>query len=409
MRDLAGSNSELAADHNRGVVLRAIHRHRPISRTELAKRSGLTKQAVARIVERLIDEGLVIEARRRRGVKGQPAIELEIDPGGASAVGISLARDYVTAIAVDAVGNVRGRVHAERRFIPPDEFFEFVEGTLSTFRHRRAIDPGRMAGIGIAVPDWLGEIPFPGMTDDFRRWSGTDIRGRMRRIADHPVFIENDATAATIGELNYGLGLEARNFFYVFVGAGLGGGVVLDGVCHHGTSGLAGEIGWLPTVGPAGAGGEARPLGRILSLYALYDHLAAHGHPVAEPQELLRLDETGSALVSDWLRAVAAPVAEAAANIGLLLDPDAVMVGGRLPVRLIDELLLYVHDILVREGREAPPIHRAVGSEDAAARGAAAMPLADLLRLDSRDPNQRLRSPLGSRDAVTGADRAAAG
>lgn len=400
MRDLAGSNSGLAADHNRGVVLRTIHHGGPLSRTELAARCGLTKQAVARIVERLIDEGLVIEARRRRGsrpVLGQPAIELEIDPAGACSVGISLARDHVTVLAVDAVGTVRGRVHVEQDFMPPEPFFELVETALSDFRRRRVIDPGRLAGIGLAIPDWLGDIPFPGMTKAFRTWSDTDIRARLAGLDSHPVYIENDATAATIGELNHGLGAEACSFVYVFIGAGLGGGLVLDGVCHHGTGGLGGEIGWLPTTAREGPhAGAAAPLGDVLSLYGLYGHLAAHGLTVRDPHELLHLGFTGRALVSAWLRQVAGPLAEAVAAIGLLVDPDAVLVGGRLPVRLIDELLLDVHDILVREARESPPVHRAAGSEDAAARGAAAMPLADLLRLDQRDPNQRLRSPLGS-------------
>ena len=64
--DLSGSNSEQAGEHNRTLVLRAIHRHAPISRADLARRTGLTKPGIARIVDRLLDEGLIMEARRRK-------------------------------------------------------------------------------------------------------------------------------------------------------------------------------------------------------------------------------------------------------------------------------------------------------------------------------------------------------
>ncbi|MBN9434742.1 MAG: ROK family transcriptional regulator, partial [Bosea sp.] len=64
------------------------------------------------------------------------------------------------------------------------------------------------------------------------------------------------------------------------------------------------------------------------------------------------------------------------------------------PVRLLDEMLSYVSEYLARDPRPAPAIHRAAGSEDATALGAATMPLAEVLRLESYDPAQRTRLPL---------------
>lgn len=395
MNDLAGSNSELAASHNRGVILRAIQRHQPISRSELAQRSGLTKQTVTRITERLIGERLVLEARRRHGAPGQPAIELEINPDGCHAIGAYVARDHVTVVAVDASGAVRGRIHHEVPFALPETAVSLVEDAVSTFKRRRTIDERRLAGLGLALPDWLGEIPFPGMPAEYAGWTGYDIRARFAETTDLPVYIENDAIAAAIGELNYGLGMESRSFFYIFIGAGLGGAVVLDGVCHHGVTGLSGEIGWLPTLAAHRPEGKrVQPLGQLVSLYVIYEFLARHRIIVTRPSDLLNLDTRGRALVSDWLREVAFYVAEAAIHIGLLIDPDAVVIGGRLPVRLVDEMLLYVNEYLARDPRPAPAIHRAAGSEDATALGAATMPLAEVLRLESYDPAQLSRQPL---------------
>ncbi|BCP51410.1 sugar kinase [Kaistia sp. 32K] len=393
--DLAGSNSGLAASHNQAVILRTIRWNAPISRTELALRSGLSKQAVARITEKLIDDGFVVEARRRYGMRGQPAIELEINPEGCFAVGAGIGRDHLTIVAIDAVGTIRDRIHREERYMLPDDFFAAMKEALKTFRRRRAIDETRLAGIGIAIPDWLGEIPFIGMPPAYKLWRSVDIRERFSRLTDLPILIDNDATAAAIGELSYGLGAEIRSFFYIFFGSGLGGGLVLDGACYHGTTGISGEIGWLPVTLPdAPAGERIQPLGQVVSLFILYDFLAKHGVVVTRPQELLTLDARGKALLGQWLRGAAQHIAEAAIDIGLLINPDAVLIGGRIPVTILDELLLYVREALSRDPRPTPRIHRAAASEDAAALGAATMPLSHALRLESADPAQLTRAPL---------------
>jgi len=97
----------------------------------------------------------------------------------------------------------------------------------------------------------------------------------------------------------------------------------------------------------------------------------------------LALDARGRALVSRWLAAVSVPLAEAVLHIGMIVDPDAVLIGGRFPVRLIDELLLDVHEHLEKSGMRYPSVHRAASFEDAAALGAAAMPLAQALALEA--------------------------
>ncbi|SOC82382.1 Sugar kinase of the NBD/HSP70 family, may contain an N-terminal HTH domain [Ensifer adhaerens] len=390
-----GSNLEHAASKNRGVILSAIHRSAPISRAELARQSGLTKQAVARIVDRLLDEGLVMEARRRHGLRGQPAIELEINPDGLYSIGANVDRDHLTIVVIDATGALRGRIHHERRFILPGEFIELMQEALSTFRRRRLFDDGRLAGIGLAIPDWLGDVPVIGFPEAYRAWSTFDVRGALEALTHHPILIDNDANAAATGEIDYGLGTEIKSFFYVLVNACLGGATVIDGVRHKGRDGLSGEIGWLPVLFEEGPmAGQVQPLGDMFSMFILMDYLQRQGVDVSTPDDLVHLDVRGRTLVTAWLKRASGRIAEAIDNIGMLVDPEAILVGGRLPVRIIDELLVYVHEHLTQMGLEAPSLHRAACSEDAAALGAAAMPLANRLGLPSADKSQLTRVPL---------------
>lgn len=393
---VSGSNPEQAAAANRAMIVSAIHRGGPISRTELAAQSRLTKQAVTRIVERLLDEGLVMEARRRHGLRGQPAIELEIDPEGVFSIGANIDRDHLTIVAVDAVGTVRGRIHHEARFLLPDDFAALMADALSSFRRRKIIEESRLAGIGLAIPDWLGEVPVIGFPPEYRRWSGYDVRGALEAISDHPVFIDNDANAAALGEIEYGLGTEIGSFFYILANACLGGSLVIDGIRHKGASGIGGEIGWLPVLFDDGPfAGSTQPLGEMFSLFILLDHLKRNSIEASTPADLQTLDTNGRAIVSAWLRKVSVKIAQAIVHIGMIVDPEGVLIGGRFPVRIIDELLLYVHEEIGRLGTKAPSLHRAAGSEDAAALGAAAIPLAHRLGLPSAEPAQRFRNPIG--------------
>ena len=392
--DLTGSNAGQAREHNRALVLQAIHRNSPISRAEIARQTGLTKPGIARIVDRLLDEGLILEARRRHGLRGQPAIELEIDPEGCFSIGVDIDRDHLTILAVDATGGVRGRVHHEKWFMLPEEVVELTADAISYFRRSHLVDEARVAGIGVAIPDWLGELPVLGKPDDYVKWTGFDLRAALSRLTTHPIFIDNESNAAAMAELDYGLGAESRSFFYIYICACTGGGLVLDGLRHQGAMGLSGEIGWMPVIDDAGPQrGMVQPLGELFSLYFLYDYLAQNDVHVSKPQDLLTLDRRGRGLVSIWLKRMSAHIAEAVTHIGLIVDPDAVVVGGRLPVRQLDELLHYVNEHLNVADPNLPTVHRA-SIEDAAALGAAAMSTAAALMLGSADPAQRTRLPL---------------
>jgi predicted NBD/HSP70 family sugar kinase len=269
----------------------------------------------------------------------------------------------------------------------PDEVVRLMRETLSNFRRKRVIDEARLAGIGIAIPDWLGDVPVIGFPEAYHAWRNFDLRDAVEKLTRQVVFIDNDANAAAAGELQFGLGRESRSFFYILANACLGGGLVLDGRQHLGAARLSGEIGWLPTTPrDPGFGGSVKLLGKVFSLFMLYDFLRENGVVVSEPKHLLTLDAKGRALVSQWLKQVSGHIAEAIIHIGLIIDPDAVLIGGRFPKRLLDELLIHVYERLEKMGGGPhPPVHRAAASEDAPALGAATMPLANMLMLRTAD------------------------
>src|SRR5690348_5957701 len=116
---LSGTNLERAGDHNQRVTLHAIRVNGPITRSDLADITGLTPPAIANITKRLLHDELILEAGRRRGVRGQPATKLAINPDGCFSVGINIDRDHITMVVLGFDGQVRARSAREIRFAMP--------------------------------------------------------------------------------------------------------------------------------------------------------------------------------------------------------------------------------------------------------------------------------------------------
>ena len=133
-----------------------------------------------------------------------------------------------------------------------------------------------MLGLGLVMP---GPFGVEGMSSvgptTLPGWEEVDAAAELERRLGLPVRLEKDATAAAIGERLYGRAAALRNFVYLFIGAGLGAGLFLDGRLYAGVKHNAGEIGHMiviPDGRPCDCGNHGC-LERYVSLRALYETL----------------------------------------------------------------------------------------------------------------------------------------
>ncbi|MBC8159519.1 MAG: ROK family transcriptional regulator [Alphaproteobacteria bacterium] len=380
-RGLSGTNLKFARNHNVRVTLQAVRVHGPVSRPELAQIMGLTPQAIAYLCRELIDDGMIVETGRRRGGRGQPAAELSINPDGGYAVGVNIDRDHLTVLLTDLSGTVRGRVHWEENFLLPDEVFRRIERAYGSLLEDAGLEPDDLAGVGLAMPYRLGYLRTEYTPRSYAAWRDVPAADRLREITGRPVFPENDASAAAYGEIHYGLGIDYKNFFYLFMGVGLGGGLVVNGDYVPGTHGLGGEIGFIPVTNGSGQPTDNGTIETKVSMAVLYSRLKEQGIDVSTLEQLDALHKKGSETIGEWMEQGAAHLLMTLITIICVVNPEAILIGGRLPVALIDDFIVEMEKKLLPFRSNLPnfpPILRSASSPEAAAMGAAILPFSSL-------------------------------
>ncbi len=377
---LSGTNLERAGDHNPRVTLHAIRVNGPITRAELAAITGLTAPAIANITKRLLVDNLIQEAGRRRGGRGQPATKLVINPDSWFSLGLNVDRDHITLVVLDFEGRVRARASREVNFALPKDVEQFFAKSVGKLLAKVGIGRERLAGVGVALPDDMPRAAtLPQQPANYGIWASTDVAALLSSSIHLPVFVENDAAAATMGEMQFGLGKKHQTFFYILITAALGGSLVIDGNHFRGATGRSGELGMLRG---RDATGHERQIQNIVSLSALYSRLAAQGIKVAAPHELAELPASGQAIIDAWVESAVDALIDPVLAINCLVNPEVILIGGRLPSGIVDQIANGVNQRVATYGASIPamaPVSRAALSDDAPAVGAAILPFSHRL------------------------------
>ena len=230
----------------RESILDAIRLAEPLSRVELAATSGLTEAAVSMTVRRLLDEGLVVETGRTP-TSGKPRTLLRLDPAARLAVGIHLDEDVTTYVLTGQTGGIVSRL---TRRAPAgadrDAVLEALVADVGVLVDGSGVERARCLGMGLVMPGPRGNgISLRDAPPHLLGNHGDELDRRLAAATGWPVLVENDATAAAVGEYWVTRVGPARAFAALYMGGGIGAGIVIDGVALRGTQANAGEFGHL--------------------------------------------------------------------------------------------------------------------------------------------------------------------
>lgn len=314
-------------------MLEFVRRTGPVSRAQISRDSELSKPTVSQALAALLDSGLVREAGRSSGGKGPTAVLYELDPTAGWVVGIDVGRDFVRAAIANLEGEIvarrdeRARVRSARTLI--EQIGEIAHGlaaeaglkwrqiTFAAVGSPGVFEPSRgQVALAYALPGW-GQ---PGLVESVQHELGT-------RIA-----FENDVNLAALGEQWVGLGKGVANFVFLHVGTGVGAGLVLGGELYRGSTGAAGEVGYLPI-------GVAEPRDPVYRRRGALDTAAGATGVVTTARELgmspplsaknvFAAARRGDAIAQRVVQIEAERIALAIASIVPVIDPELVILGG---------------------------------------------------------------------------------
>lgn len=317
-------------------ALDALFRGGPMSRADLARKLGLTRSTASSIVADLVSGGLVredeAESPDRANRTGRPGTDLRLNTHHAVFVGadIGVGHETVIAIGLDAAIIARETKMLDMRRLPPEAVIdELVILIRRTIAHLPA--PEAVRGLSVILPGLLthsGDL----MRAPILGWYDVPVLAMLReRLPDlQTIVTENDANAFAVAELYRGGEAAPREALYIFMDAGVGGGLVNNGKILRGHQGYAGEIGHI-YAGEEGFAAIATVPGSLESFVGREAVLARHrfhGGSAALFEDFLAAVEAGeqSALstVSDWGRFLGRGLA----TLTSVLNPQTIVLGG---------------------------------------------------------------------------------
>jgi predicted NBD/HSP70 family sugar kinase len=236
--DTPGAHLEHLRDYNESLVVALARGRAEFDRAGVAEATGLTPQAVSKVLGRLVEHGLVeICGVRRQGV-GKPASIYRLVPGSRHAVGIHVARRTLRTVLTDLAGTVLASTVAP---LPPD----FTPGQLlDAVRDGMAAVGGvGVVGAGIGMVGPLDHAA--GIVRDahqLRHWHDVPLRELAQEALALPVHLDKDVTAGVTAEA-WRRGPSFRDGALIMVESGIGAGLWLGGAAYRGAHTNAGEFG----------------------------------------------------------------------------------------------------------------------------------------------------------------------
>ncbi|MEW2381306.1 ROK family transcriptional regulator [Micromonospora sp. NPDC047707] len=328
---LPGTPRLLRALNDRAALELLLERG-PLTRARLGELTGLSKVTASQLVERLEERGLVTRVGEQAGGRGPNAQLYAVRPGSAHVVGVDVGADRVVAACADITGAVIGRVEQSTR--DTDDPVGVVHNAVVQVASSAQAQLSSVRRIVLGTPGLVdpgsGDITF---AFNLPRWHA-GLLAALREDLHTPVVFENDVNLAAMAEAQSGAAQGVPDFVLVWVGAGVGLAIMLGGRLHHGTSGAAGEIGYLPVPGapiPRDVSRRAKPaFQQLVGGDAVRALAHEHGYADDTAAGAVRAAIADGAAGGPMLDELARRLALGVASTCVVLDPPLVVLAGEV-------------------------------------------------------------------------------
>src|SRR4051794_25344898 len=246
---LDGRGPNLLRELSEQAVLETVFRDGPVTRPEIAARTGLSKPTVSEAVRRLEEAGFVRKAGARPGRRGRTPVSYAVDDAAGFVVGVDIGGTNLRVAAADIYGEFLAECTEPTTKDGSRALDRQVHDLVRDAIDRAGTTHGQLLALGVATPGVVDPVT--------RRVTSLAYNvspdGRFDPLAliryDVPLLVDNIINLSAVGEKWRGLARGVSDFVFVSVGAGVGMGIVVGDELVRGAHGAAGEIAYLPAVG----------------------------------------------------------------------------------------------------------------------------------------------------------------
>ncbi|QIG46964.1 ROK family transcriptional regulator [Nordella sp. HKS 07] len=337
----------------------------PITRAEISRRTGLSKQAVSEVALQLENAGWIGKVGRTHGNIGRTGITYQIVSSAAYVVGIDLGGSKCRLALADLSSHVVAEATTATHPGGGLQALRHIADEVDRLIAEAGIDRARIQRAVIGCPGIIdprsGRLNHSPSIPDL---TGTDIAGSLSTLLGVPTSAENDVNLAVLGEHWQGRGRGADNLAFAALGTGIGLGLMINGRLVRGKRGAAGEICFLPIENDPfeenilGEGAFERAIGSR-GILARYRRLATERRDdpaVQSVHDIFEAMRRGDPFAESTIDETAKLLAFGLLSLTAIIDPDMIVLGGNIGIQpeLVERAGAYV-----KAGSEQPPLIKA--------------------------------------------------
>lgn len=368
---------------NRTAVLRVLFSSEaPLTRGEIAEKSGLSAPTITRLVRDLLNEGIVVEVGKLEIMQGRHRELLQINYEENYILGFEVNESFVHGVVCDLKGQVRQSFTAMVRGREAQAIAGNIQEIMQQINSQRGLFR-KIIGIGLSISGIVDPHNRKVVRSNTMGWENIDVTELFPQLDGMTLVVENDANAALLGEVWLASAHEDDQVVYIIIGEGaIGASLLVDGQLTRGSTLMAGEISHLP-VQPGGklcACGNSGCLETYVSLERLEQEFQTMHRGGGK---LLAAYKSGDELAERFVAEAAEKVAMLICTIVCLVNPSRVIIGGswiEAGERFLDLITQEVGKRVVLGERRSPQIAYSKLYPHAGVLGAVGLVIDELLR-----------------------------
>ncbi|MBO0958829.1 ROK family transcriptional regulator [Neobacillus sp. MM2021_6] len=234
----------LMKKQNKNLVLDIIKNKSPISRTEVAKVTGMSPTSITRIVSELHSQGFVRETELVTSGVGRKATLLDVCEDVLYTIGVEIDKLIIKIGIVDYVGKIVAWQTITRDEVESyDETLMKINRGMCYLIEEHQLPSEKIIGIGVGLPGSIDYMNGLVKISDQLKWKHARLASDLKQLTGFDVIIDNELKMKVIAENFKGMARDSQNAVLVGIGSGIGAAIILNGEIYRGDSNNAGEIG----------------------------------------------------------------------------------------------------------------------------------------------------------------------